>query len=113
MNKDLREFAESLKADGYTVYTDTKEEVTYFCKGNKLGCAYLEEFSGMIIFSTIHKPCVKYGGGLRVFKVQVPLLEHAQKTLAYEYQGGIKGLEKYSSWEEFRENTKYLMLWQL
>ena len=110
-NSILHEFVNTLKENGFKVYTSAGDENYSYChfvKDNKIGYVQTDYFGGLT-FSTVHIPNKNTGTGFglnninnRVFN---PTIEDAEEAFmiapnwaTYEQRNSVV---KYESWENY------------
>ena len=104
MKKELKEYVELLKNNGFTVYGVEGSDFVKFTKDNKIGYVEFTEYG--FNFSTIHKPCRECGSGFSMHReVFNPTIQEALDCFKlapnWAYERDIRAVKKYSSIEDY------------
>jgi len=101
------DFVQTLKDNGFKVFTSSTEQPTWahYVKDNKIGYMQLDYFGGLT-FSTVHKPCAKFGTGFRLDErgKYNPTLKDAEQGFIIAPQwarGNLSDIKKYDSWNNY------------
>jgi hypothetical protein len=111
-NQLLETLAEQIKAAGYQVYYyDNGEPATWMYYGDAYKVAYcqLDEWNDRVRFSSVHKPCRKFGSGFGMHAPYegetAPTVAIAEKAFSYMSQ---KPTAKYAGVTEYISSQKIL-----
>jgi hypothetical protein len=100
----LENFLTTLKENGFNVYVpENPSTYAHFVKDNNIGYVQVGYFGGLE-FSTVHKPCNRYGTGFGLNHdngIIDPTIEDAEKAFACSPDWGNPNVEKYKSWDEY------------
>ena len=100
----LKEFAQQLKDNGFTVLVSAKHpfEWLHFEKDGKFGTVSPDHFYNFN-FGSVHKPCKECGTGFGTDREVELSIKHAQNSLGTPYWGKIYGkyIKHYDSVNDF------------
>lgn len=103
---DLKEFAQELKDNGFTVLVSKKHEFEwlYFFKNGQFGVVNASHFFNYN-FGTVHKPCRECGTGFGITQEDNLSIENANKSLVnapqWAKRSQLNAIRKYTSIEDF------------
>lgn len=106
-NELLHNFVAKLKENDFKVYTsDNKDDYSYchIVKDDRIGYIQSSYFGGLD-FSTVHKPCSKFGTGFGISSnIYKPTLSDALETFIFApiwAKGDLTTIKKYKSWDDY------------
>jgi len=109
-NELLHNFVQTLKENGFKVYTSSREEDYTYChfvEGDNIGYVQTSYFGGLQ-FSTVHKPCKEFGTGFGLNEdgIYNPTIVIAREAFVripiyWQYKSNTEAVKKYKNWEEY------------
>ena len=105
--KDLTEFAQILKDNGFAVLVSAKHpfEWLHICKGGKFGYVQANYYGGFD-FSTVYKPCKNHGSGAGVLDMVDLTIANAEKSLYNPHWNYSPDIKQYKDVDSFINATE-------